>query len=84
MIVNVSSVTAVMARPGQALYGLTKAALEHLTRQLASESPPTASAWTPGPAPTTPRLFRASPTTRRGSRGCRGSAPLGRRGYSLG
>jgi NAD(P)-dependent dehydrogenase (short-subunit alcohol dehydrogenase family) len=36
-VVNVSSAAAVMYRPGQALYALTKAALEHLTRSLAVE-----------------------------------------------
>jgi NAD(P)-dependent dehydrogenase (short-subunit alcohol dehydrogenase family) len=39
-IVNVSSAAAAMARPGQAAYGLSKAALEHLTRSLAIELAP--------------------------------------------
>jgi NAD(P)-dependent dehydrogenase (short-subunit alcohol dehydrogenase family) len=36
-VVNVSSAAAVMYRPGQAAYALLKAALEHLTKQLAAE-----------------------------------------------
>ncbi len=40
MIVNVSSAAAIMYRPGQALYAMTKTALEHLTRSLAVELGP--------------------------------------------
>jgi C-7 ketoreductase len=36
-VVNVSSAAAAMYRPKQTVYGLTKAALEHLTRNLAAE-----------------------------------------------
>ena len=39
-VVNVSSAAAVMYRTGQAIYALTKAALEHLTKQLAFELAP--------------------------------------------
>ena len=39
-VVNVSSAAAVMYRPRQAVYALTKAALEHLTKQLAAELAP--------------------------------------------
>lgn len=39
-VVNVSSAAASMYRPRQALYGLTKAGIEHLTRQLAAELAP--------------------------------------------
>lgn len=39
-VVNVSSAAAVMHRPGQTLYGLTKAAIEHATRSLAVELGP--------------------------------------------
>jgi NAD(P)-dependent dehydrogenase (short-subunit alcohol dehydrogenase family) len=39
-VVNVSSAAAVMYRRGQAVYALTKAALEHLTKQLAAELAP--------------------------------------------
>jgi NAD(P)-dependent dehydrogenase (short-subunit alcohol dehydrogenase family) len=39
-VVNLSSAAAVMYRPRQAVYGLTKAAIEHLTKQLAAELAP--------------------------------------------
>jgi NAD(P)-dependent dehydrogenase (short-subunit alcohol dehydrogenase family) len=37
VVVNVSSVAAAMYRPRQTVYGLTKAALEHMTQNLAAE-----------------------------------------------
>ena len=40
VVVNVSSAAAVMFRPRQAAYALSKAALEHLTKQLAAELAP--------------------------------------------
>jgi C-7 ketoreductase len=40
VVVNVSSAAAVMYRPQQAAYALAKAALEHLTKQLAAELAP--------------------------------------------
>jgi meso-butanediol dehydrogenase/(S,S)-butanediol dehydrogenase/diacetyl reductase len=40
VVVNVSSAAAVMYRPRQTVYGLTKAALEHLTQNLAAELAP--------------------------------------------
>jgi NAD(P)-dependent dehydrogenase (short-subunit alcohol dehydrogenase family) len=40
VIVNVSSAAAVMYRPSQTVYALTKAALEHLTMNLAAELAP--------------------------------------------
>jgi NAD(P)-dependent dehydrogenase (short-subunit alcohol dehydrogenase family) len=40
VVVNVSSVAAAMYRRGQSVYGLTKAALEHLTMNLAAELAP--------------------------------------------
>ncbi len=40
VVVNVSSAAAVMYRPNQAAYGLAKAAIEHLTKQLAAELAP--------------------------------------------
>lgn len=62
-IVNVSSAAAVMYRPRQALYGLAKAALEHLTKQLAAELAPfriRVNAVRPGPVDT-PFHCRAIP-----------------------
>ena len=40
VVVNVSSAAAVMYRRGQTVYGLTKAALEHLTMNMAAELSP--------------------------------------------
>lgn len=40
VVVNVSSAAAVMYRPGQTVYGLTKAAIEHLTMNMAAELAP--------------------------------------------
>jgi NAD(P)-dependent dehydrogenase (short-subunit alcohol dehydrogenase family) len=54
-VVNVSSAAAVMYRPEQAVYALTKAALEHLTKQLAAELAPDrvrVNAVRPGPTDT--------------------------------
>src|SRR5205085_204872 len=54
-VVNVSSAAGVMYRPGQAVYGLTKAALEHVTKQLAAELAPEGirvNAIRPGPTDT--------------------------------
>ncbi len=54
-VVNLSSAAAVMYRPGQAVYALTKAALEHLTKQLAFELAPDGirvNAVRPGPTDT--------------------------------
>ena len=39
-VVNVSSSSATLTRPGQSLYGMSKAALEYLTRALAAELAP--------------------------------------------
>ena len=55
VVVNLSSAAAVMYRPGQAVYALTKAALEHLTKQLAFELAPDGirvNAVRPGPTDT--------------------------------
>ncbi len=54
-VVNVSSAAAVMYRPAQAVYALSKAALEHLTKQLAAELAPDrirVNAIRPGPTDT--------------------------------
>jgi NAD(P)-dependent dehydrogenase (short-subunit alcohol dehydrogenase family) len=54
-VVNVSSAAAVMYRPAQAVYALSKAALEHLTKQLAAELAPDrirVNAVRPGPTDT--------------------------------
>jgi len=40
VVVNISSAAAVIYRPGQTVYGLTKAALEHLTMNMAAELAP--------------------------------------------
>jgi C-7 ketoreductase len=55
VVVNVSSVAADMYRPSQSVYALTKAALEHLTKQLALELSPDrirVNCVRPGPAET--------------------------------
>ncbi len=54
-VVNVSSAAAVMYRPRQTVYGLTKAALEHMTRNMAAELAPfriRVNAVRPGPTAT--------------------------------
>lgn len=53
-IVNVSSVAGILATPGRAFYGATKAALNHLTRTLARELAPhiRVNAILPGPVST--------------------------------
>jgi NAD(P)-dependent dehydrogenase (short-subunit alcohol dehydrogenase family) len=67
VVVNVSSAAAVMYRPGQAVYGLTKAALEHLTKQLAAELAPDrirVNAVRPGPTDTPLHQAVADPNGR--------------------
>jgi meso-butanediol dehydrogenase / (S,S)-butanediol dehydrogenase / diacetyl reductase len=55
VVVNVSSAAAAMYRPRQTVYGLTKAALEHMTKNLAAELAPhriRVNAVRPGPVDT--------------------------------
>ena len=55
VVVNVSSAAAAMYRPRQSIYGLTKAALEHLTKNMAAELAPhriRVNAVRPGPVDT--------------------------------
>jgi NAD(P)-dependent dehydrogenase (short-subunit alcohol dehydrogenase family) len=66
-VVNVSSAAAAMYRPGQAVYALTKAALEHLTKQLAFELAPDGirvNAVRPGPTDTPIHRFAEDPEAR--------------------
>lgn len=53
-VVNVTSVAGVIASPGRAAYGMTKAALNHLTKSLAAELAPAVrvNAIVPGPVDT--------------------------------
>lgn len=51
-IVNVTSAAAALARPTQSVYGMTKAAVEHMTRSLAMELAPTVRVNTVAPGPT--------------------------------
>jgi NAD(P)-dependent dehydrogenase (short-subunit alcohol dehydrogenase family) len=81
-VVNVSSAAAVMYRPGQALYALSKAALEHSTYQFAVELAPhgiRVNAVRPGPTDTP--IHRAHPAGAEERRvALAGSIPLGRLG----
>jgi NAD(P)-dependent dehydrogenase (short-subunit alcohol dehydrogenase family) len=55
VVVNVSSAAAAMYRPRQTIYGLTKAALEHMTKNMAAELAPyriRVNAVRPGPVDT--------------------------------
>jgi NAD(P)-dependent dehydrogenase (short-subunit alcohol dehydrogenase family) len=80
-VVNVSSAAAVMYRPGQGLYALTKAALEHLTKQLAAELAPDGirvNAVRPGPTDTPIHRGAPDPEARLAWLGTQ--TPLGRVG----
>jgi NAD(P)-dependent dehydrogenase (short-subunit alcohol dehydrogenase family) len=80
-VVNVSSAAAAMYRPGQAVYALTKAALEHLTKQLAFELAPDGirvNAVRPGPTDTP--LHRAVEDPEARLRMLEEQVPLGRVG----
>jgi NAD(P)-dependent dehydrogenase (short-subunit alcohol dehydrogenase family) len=81
VVVNVSSVAAGMYRPRQTLYGLTKAALEHLTQNLAAELAPDrirVACVRPGPVETPIHRAVPDPDARLAELG--GLVPLGRVG----
>lgn len=81
VVVNVSSAAAAMYRPGQTVYGLTKAALEHLTKNLAAELAPRrirVNAVRPGPVDTPIHRAVADPEARLAQLGR--LTPLGRVG----
>lgn len=65
VIVNISSVSSVLAIPGQSVYSATKGAVNALTATLAKELAPTASASTPSPPASSRR--RCSTISRRSS-----------------
>ena len=67
VVVNVSSAAAVMYRPRQTVYGLTKAGVEHLTKNLAAELAPhriRVNAIRPGPVDTPIHRVVEDPDTR--------------------
>jgi meso-butanediol dehydrogenase / (S,S)-butanediol dehydrogenase / diacetyl reductase len=67
VIVNISSAAAVMYRNGQTVYGLTKAALEHMTMNLAAELAPDrirVACVRPGPVATEIHTVVADPDAR--------------------
>jgi len=81
VVVNVSSAAAVMYRRGQSVYGLTKAAIEHLTMNLAAELAPDrirVVGVRPGPVATDIHLAVADPEARKRELGQ--LVPLGRIG----
>jgi NAD(P)-dependent dehydrogenase (short-subunit alcohol dehydrogenase family) len=81
VVVNVSSAAAVMYRRGQTLYGLTKAALEHMTMNMAAELAPDrvrVVCVRPGPVATEIHLAVADPEARLRELGA--LVPLGRVG----
>lgn len=82
VVVNVSSVAAAMYRPRQTVYGLSKAALEHLTLNLAAELAPDrirVNCIRPGPA-ATPLHARAVDDPEARLRELGSLVPLGRVG----
>jgi NAD(P)-dependent dehydrogenase (short-subunit alcohol dehydrogenase family) len=85
VIVNVTSVAGVLPSPHRAVYGATKAALNHLTRSLARELAPSirVNAIVPGPIAT--GIYNRCGLTRAGSHALRrrmiATTPLGRFGH---
>ena len=78
-IVNISSSSASLAIPGQAVYGLTKAALEYLTKSWAAELAPDrirVNCVAPGPVDTPIHLSWA-PDMKAAYAALRGASPLG-------
>ena len=81
-VVNLSSAAAVMYRRGQAIYAMTKAAIEHLTKQMAFELAPDGirvNSIRPGPIDTP--LHRAVENPEERLRQLGELTPLGRVGY---
>ena len=81
VVVNISSAAAAMYRPRQTVYGLTKAALEHMTKNLAAELARRrirVNAIRPGPVDTP--LHRAVPDPEERIRRLGAMVPLGRVG----
>jgi NAD(P)-dependent dehydrogenase (short-subunit alcohol dehydrogenase family) len=81
-VVNLSSAAGVMYRSGQAIYALTKAAIEHLTKQMAFELAPDGirvNSIRPGPIDTP--LHRAVENPEERLRQLGELTPLGRVGY---
>jgi NAD(P)-dependent dehydrogenase (short-subunit alcohol dehydrogenase family) len=81
-VVNLSSAAGVMYRRGQAIYALTKAAIEHLTKQMAFELAPDGirvNSIRPGPIDTP--LHRAVENPEERLRQLGELTPLGRVGY---
>lgn len=81
-VVNVSSAAASMARPTQTVYGMTKAALEHMTRSLAIELAPSirVNAVAPGPTDTEMMARSGGADADERRRVLRDAVPLGRLG----
>jgi len=82
-IVNISSSSGSLSIPGQSVYGLTKAALEYLTRSLAAELAPDrirVNAIAPGPVDTPIHLTWAGDDVEGAYRRMTAEVPLGRMG----
>lgn len=78
-VVNISSTAATTVRPEQAIYGMTKAGLEYLTRSLAAELAPEVRVNAVAPGPTdTPILSEWFGTTEAAWRWLEPQTPMGR------